>query len=99
MSYDENRISDQIDGGLHEQEQLFLSRVSISTLFDDKGKCLKEKEDYFDEEGDCIYWVIISNEYSKYPSDSDIVKMHFAEEYAGETHGNYCARTLFYRAY
>lgn len=30
MSYDENRISDQIDGGLHEQEQLFLSRVVLS---------------------------------------------------------------------
>ena len=28
MSYDENRISDLIDGGLHEQEQLFLSHVS-----------------------------------------------------------------------
>ena len=81
------------------EKQCDIHVVSISTLFDDKGMCLKEKETYFDEEGDCIYWVVISNEYSKYPSDSDIVKMHFAEEYAGETHGNYCARTLFYRAY
>lgn len=30
MSYDENRISDLIDGGLHEKKQLFLSRVSGS---------------------------------------------------------------------
>ena len=30
MSYDENRISDQIDGGLHEREQLFLFGVMCS---------------------------------------------------------------------
>ena len=33
MSYDENRISDQIDGGLQEQKQLFLSSVKISLDF------------------------------------------------------------------
>lgn len=27
MSYDENRISDQIDGGLHEQKQMYISDV------------------------------------------------------------------------
>jgi hypothetical protein len=30
MSYDENRISDLIDGGLHEQKQLHISGVSGS---------------------------------------------------------------------
>jgi len=30
MSYDENRISDQIDGGLYEQKQLHISDVSGS---------------------------------------------------------------------
>ena len=30
MSYDENRISDQIDGGLHERKQLFLFGVRCS---------------------------------------------------------------------
>jgi hypothetical protein len=33
MSYDENRISDQIDGGLHEREQLILSGVRLSLDF------------------------------------------------------------------
>tara|TARA_R110000823_G_scaffold204098_3_gene335151 strand:- start:1090 stop:1323 length:234 start_codon:yes stop_codon:yes gene_type:complete len=33
MSYDENRISDQIDGGLHEKEQLILSGVRLSLDF------------------------------------------------------------------
>ena len=32
MSYDENRISDQIDGGLYEQKQLHISDVSGSRL-------------------------------------------------------------------
>lgn len=36
MSYDENRISDLIDKGLHEQEQLFLSSVSGSLPISDK---------------------------------------------------------------
>ncbi len=40
MSYDENRISDQIDGGLHEQEQLFLSRVVLSLNYDKAKDCL-----------------------------------------------------------
>ena len=33
MSYDENRISDQIDGGLHKREQLILSGVRLSLDF------------------------------------------------------------------
>ena len=33
MSYDENRISNQIDGGLYEQEQLILSSVRLSLDF------------------------------------------------------------------
>ena len=33
MSYDENRISDQIDGGLHERKQLILSGVRLSLDF------------------------------------------------------------------
>lgn len=33
MSYDENRINDQIDGGLHEREQLILSGVRLSLDF------------------------------------------------------------------
>lgn len=82
-----------------ENPKLHLQNVSISTLFDDKGMCLKDKGTYFDDEGDLIEWALISDNYSKYPASSDIVKMHFAEEYAGETHGNYCARTLFNRAY
>lgn len=32
MSYDENRISDLIDGGLHEQKQLHISGGSIKEL-------------------------------------------------------------------
>ena len=33
MSYEENKISDLIDKGLHEQEQLFLSGVSNRALW------------------------------------------------------------------
>lgn len=76
-----------------------LQSVSISTLFDDKGMCLNDKETYFDDEGGLIEWVLIMDNYKNYPADSDIVKMHFAEDYAGETHGNYTASTLFFRAY
>tara|TARA_R110000868_G_scaffold79766_2_gene226797 strand:+ start:1112 stop:1396 length:285 start_codon:yes stop_codon:yes gene_type:complete len=73
--------------------------VMVSSLFDENGKCINDKETYFDEEGDLIEWILISNEYDKFPVKSDIVKMHYAENYAGETHGNYCARTLFFRGY
>ena len=82
-----------------EKPKLHLQNVSISTLFNDKGMCLNDKKTYFDKDGDLIEWVLIGDNYSKYPANSDIVKMHFAEEYAGETHGNYTASTLFYRAY
>lgn len=73
--------------------------VMVSSLFDENGKCINEKETYFDEDGDLIEWILISKEYDKFPVKSDIVKMHYAENYAGETHGNYCARTLFFRGY
>lgn len=33
MSYDENRISDLIDGGLHKKEQLILSGIRLSLDF------------------------------------------------------------------
>jgi hypothetical protein len=33
MSYDENKISDLIDGGLHQKEQLILSSVKLSLDF------------------------------------------------------------------
>ena len=42
MSYDENRISDQIDGKLHEQEQLFLSRVVLSLNYDKAKELFNE---------------------------------------------------------
>ena len=42
MSYEENRISDQIDGGLHEQEQLFLSRVVLSLNYDKAKELFNE---------------------------------------------------------
>jgi hypothetical protein len=42
MSYDENRISDQIDGGIHEQEQLFLSRVVLSLNYDQAKELFNE---------------------------------------------------------
>ena len=80
-------------------QQSCITDVMVSSLFDKNGNCLKDKEIYFDEEGDSIYWILISKEYDKFPVKSDIVKMYYAENYAGETHGNYCARTLFYRGY
>jgi len=42
MSYDENRISDQIDGGLHEQEQLFLSSVVLSLNYNKAKELFNE---------------------------------------------------------
>jgi len=73
--------------------------TNINKLFDKTGMCINDKKTYFDDEGDLIDWLLISEECHKYPSCSDIVKMHYADLYAGETHGNYCASKLFYRAY
>ena len=42
MSYEENRISDQIDSGLHEQEQLFLSRLVLSLNYDKAKELFNE---------------------------------------------------------
>jgi hypothetical protein len=81
------------------QKQLNMHDVVVSSLFDEKGKCINDKETYFDKDGDLIEWFLISCEYDKFPVKSDIVKIYYAENYAGETHGNYCARTLFSRGY
>lgn len=74
-----------------------LKQLYINDYFDDNGSCLKDKQSYFDDEGDLVNWHIIASLFSKYNSDSDIVKLHYCEEAAGGTHGNYCARTLFNR--
>jgi hypothetical protein len=94
MIEDKNNNKDNYKDG-----NIIKTAVTVSYLFDKNGKCINDKETYFDDGGDLIEWILISNEYDKFPVKSDIVKMHYAENYAEETHGNYCARTLFYRGY
>ena len=94
MNQDKNNNQENDQSG-----NIIKTAVMVSSLFYENGNCINDKETYFDEEGDLIEWILISNEYDKFPVKSDIVKMHYAENYAGETHGNYCARTLFYRGY
>jgi hypothetical protein len=76
-----------------------MNNKNISHYFDKQGDCLADKDTYFDIDGDLIEWILIGEYYALYPANSDIVKMHYAESYAGETKSNYSARTLFYRAY
>ena len=70
--------------------------TDVNKLFDKAGKCLKTKQDYFDE-GDLIDWVLISKHYAKYPASSDIVAMHFASAHAEQTHGGYSDEILYRR--
>lgn len=94
MNQDKNNNQENGQSG-----NIIKTAVMVSSLFCENGNCINDKETYFDEEGNLIEWVLISNECDKFPVKSDIVKMHYAEGYASETHGNYCARTLFYRGY
>lgn len=71
----------------------------LHELFDEQGMCLNDKRTYFDKDGDLIEPALFSTNYANYPAKSDIVKMYFAQEYASETHGNYTAQILYWRAY
>lgn len=71
----------------------------LDVMFDENGNFKQDIEFYFDDNGDSEFWNLVSNNYEKFSPNSDIVKLYYAESYASETHGNYCARTLFYRAY
>lgn len=71
----------------------------VNLYFNRDGNKKNESETYFDSNGDLINYYEISLIYKNYPNDSDIVRMHYASEFADQTHGNYCAQTLFRRAY
>jgi hypothetical protein len=73
--------------------------ITISDLFDQHGNCLNSKSTYFSIDGDLLNQYMISQEYKKYPAGSDIVKMYYSDAFADETHGNYVASTLFFRAF
>jgi len=83
----------------HDSKALNIAVVSISTLFNSEGMCLNDKSSYFDEDDDLIEYFNIYKVFQNYPSNSDIVKMYYAKEYADETHGNYTAKALYRRAY
>ena len=74
MSYDENRISDQIDGGLHEQEQLFLSGVRRSCI-DFAEWILKEGFEKYEDNGKC-WW-------GKFKEDKDYSTEQLYEMWSG----------------
>lgn len=100
-----NGLGDDDHGWMYEggEEEYYeaLSRWNdekIQELFDEKGMCREKERYYFDKNRDLIDWIPIMSNYMKYPADSDIVKLFYAEKYADETHGNYDAQTLFFRA-
>lgn len=75
-----------------------MGKYKFEDYFDPQGKALKKDlDDYFDEDGDFLF------EYQgfleSYPSNSDFVRMFYACIFSNQTHGNYCARTLYARAY
>lgn len=75
-----------------------MEKLKLEDYFDPQGKALKkDRDDYFTEDGDFIfeYYGILES----YPSDSDFVKMFYACIFANQTYCNYCARTLYMRAY
>lgn len=100
-SFDDDESGWAIEGG----EEKYYEALSqwndekVKELFDENGMRRKERGFYFDKNGDLMDWLPISNNYMKYPANSDVVKMHYAEVYADETHGNYTAQTLFFMAF
>jgi len=72
--------------------------VEIEDLFTENGICLHPIETYFDKYGDVIEGNLIAAHYHDFPSESDLVKLYYAQEYADETNGNYTALKLFRRA-
>lgn len=63
--------------------------MKLKDYFDDKGKMLKEEEDYFEDDfpieegeyGDADYvslLELVEEVYQNYPSDSDLVKYYYA---------------------
>jgi len=74
-------------------------KVKIETLFDENGNMLHERDFYFDEDGDSIHWFEISKHYEKFPANSDIVKLYYADVYGTETSGFYSGETLYSRAF
>ena len=57
----------------------------------------KTELDFFDEEGDLQFW-LASKAYRDHETLTGLEALAFlADEFAGETHGNYCAETLYRR--
>jgi hypothetical protein len=73
--------------------------ATIKELFDENGNMKLPKEKYFDRgELDMDYQAAIESHYKSFSPDSHIVRMYYADVFAGETHGNYDGLTLFRRS-
>jgi len=79
-------------------DELTKNQVSIDQLFDSQGNIVNPIDSYFDEDGDVIESFLISLNYMKYPSETEIVKMHYADVFGNETSGFYSPEILFKRA-
>ncbi|CAH1002656.1 hypothetical protein LEM8419_03528 [Neolewinella maritima] len=96
---DEKMKSSQPDADIDDATLLGAVYFNGVMIFDSEGNAIDGVE-YFDEEGDLkpeLYLTMDEN-YTKFPVDSDIVLIQHAELFAGETHGNYGAKTLYRRA-
>ena len=72
--------------------------IEIEDLFTECGTCINPIETYFDEDGGVVEECLINDYHDRYPANSDLVKLHYAQLYADETNGNYTALKLFKRA-
>ena len=71
-------------------------QVDIKELFDENGTMILPLSEYFDEDDESIFCAVIADNYENFPSGSNIVKLYYAEDFSGCTHGNYNAE-IFYR--
>jgi hypothetical protein len=67
------------------------------TYFNDDGSLRVIPAAVFDEDGYIYEEVIyqITNDFKNYSSDSDAIKLFYAEQYANQTNGHYSPMDLF----
>lgn len=67
--------------------------------FHESGKLKVSPDEVFTNDGDLNWnvWQFLTLNLEKFPSDSQAVQLYYAESAAGNTHGNYIARTLYNR--
>lgn len=73
--------------------------IEIEDLFTENGMYLHPIATYFDKWGNVSEQCLIIDYQDRYPANSDLVKLRYAQRYADETNSNYTALKLFKRAY